>query len=67
VRRYGPRRQEAGCRKHDQRGKDTDERDNAGVQTDVDGPVVGLGPHAHQTPAKPRFFGRPFTSNPQFE
>jgi hypothetical protein len=61
VRRDGPRRQEAGCR------KDTDERDETGVQADVDGPVVCLGPHARQTPEKPRFFGLPVASNHQIE
>jgi len=67
VRRDGPRSQEARRREHDQRGKDTDERDETGVQPDVDGPVVCLGPHAHQTPEKPRFFGRPAASNHQIE
>ena len=67
VRRDGPRRQEPGCREHGQRGKDTDERDETGVQPNVDGPVVRLGPHAHQTPEKPHFFGRPVASNHQIE
>ena len=67
VGRDRPRRQEASCREHDQRGKDTDERDDAGVQPNVDGPVVGLGPHAHQTPEKHHFFWRPVASNHQIE
>jgi hypothetical protein len=62
-----PRRQEAGCREYDQRGNDTDERDDAGVQPNIDGPVVRLGSHAHQTPEKPRIFGRPVASNHQIE